>query len=101
MSLFLAVGWDLAKEIYKEHLSDKLRKTKLRNLRYLAMDEFSIRKGHPYMTLVLDLETGRILHVHECKNGKVLKRQAYGFRDMVYFKLRLYFTHETTSAFAG
>lgn len=32
---------------------------------------------------------------------KVLKRQAYGFRDMSYFKLRLYFIHESVSAFPG
>ena len=28
----------------------------------------------------------------------VLKRQAYGFRDMEYFKLRLYFIHEDIPA---
>jgi len=32
---------------------------------------------------------------------KVLKRQAYGFRDEEYFKLRLYFLHESTPAFPG
>jgi transposase len=32
---------------------------------------------------------------------KVLKRQAYGFRDQFYFKLRLFFLHEQTPAFAG
>ena len=32
---------------------------------------------------------------------KVLKRQAYGFRDQLYFKLRLFFLHEQTPAFAG
>jgi transposase len=32
---------------------------------------------------------------------KVLKRQAYGFRDNEYFKLRLYFLHEATPAIAG
>ena len=32
---------------------------------------------------------------------KVLKRQAYGFRDLDYFKLRLYFIHESTPAFPG
>jgi transposase len=32
---------------------------------------------------------------------KVLKRQAYGFRDDEYFKLRLYFLHDDTPAFAG
>ena len=72
VALFLAVGWDLVKDIFKEHLSDKLRKRKLRNVRYLAVDEFSIRKGHHYMTVVLDLETGQILHVHEGKDGNAL-----------------------------
>jgi transposase len=31
---------------------------------------------------------------------KVLKRQAYGFRDNEYFKLRLYFLHDSMPAFA-
>ncbi|MCG6537671.1 MAG: ISL3 family transposase [Syntrophales bacterium LBB04] len=33
--------------------------------------------------------------------NKVLKRQAYGFRDKLYFKLRLFFLHQQTPAFAG
>jgi transposase len=32
---------------------------------------------------------------------KTLKRQAYGFRDNWYFKLRLYFIHESIPAFPG
>ena len=32
---------------------------------------------------------------------KTMKRQAYGFRDMEYFKLRLYHLHEQRSAFVG
>ena len=32
---------------------------------------------------------------------KVLKRQAYGFRDMEFFKLRLYFLHETSVLLPG
>ncbi|WP_461394759.1 transposase, partial [Deferrisoma sp.] len=32
---------------------------------------------------------------------KVLKRQAYGFRDQEYFKLRVLFIHEPTPSFAG
>ena len=32
---------------------------------------------------------------------KVLKRQAYGFRDNEYFKLRLYFLHESTPSLTG
>jgi transposase len=72
VALFLGVGWDLVKEIFKEHLSRRLRRRKLKNVRYLAVDEFSIRKGHTYMTVVLDLETGHILHVHEGKDAHAL-----------------------------
>ncbi len=32
---------------------------------------------------------------------KVLKRQAYGFRDLEYFKLRILFIKEPTPSFAG
>lgn len=32
---------------------------------------------------------------------KVLKRQAYGFRDMHYFKLRIYNLHESRYALVG
>ena len=32
---------------------------------------------------------------------KVMKRQAYGFRDMEFFKLRLYCLHETPLMIAG
>jgi transposase len=72
VALFLSVGWDLVKEIFKEHLSNRLRRRKLKNVRYLAVDEFSIRKGHNYMTIVLDLETGEILHAHEGKDANAL-----------------------------
>lgn len=32
---------------------------------------------------------------------KTLKRQAYGYRDMEYFKLRLYHLHKQTTALTG
>ncbi|MEN6483965.1 MAG: transposase, partial [Syntrophobacteraceae bacterium] len=32
---------------------------------------------------------------------KTLKRQAYGFRDMVYFKLRLYHLHTQRYSLSG
>ncbi len=68
----LAVGWDLVKEIFKEHLSHQLRKRKFSHVRYLAVDEFALRKGHHYMTIVLDLETGQILHAQEGKDAQAL-----------------------------
>lgn len=32
---------------------------------------------------------------------KTLKRQAYGYRDMEYFKLRLYHLHQSRYSFSG
>ncbi len=82
VALFLLVGWDMIKKIFKEYLSAQLRKRTFKGVRYLAVDEFSIRKGHHYMTVVLDLETGQILHAHEGKDAQAfipflekLKRQ--------------------------
>ena len=72
VALFLAVGWDLVKEIFTAHLSARLRKRKLNKVRYLAVDEFSLRKGHHDMTVVLDLETGHILHAQEGKDAHAL-----------------------------
>lgn len=72
VALFLLVGWDMIKEIFKEYLSGQLRKRTFKGVRYLAVDEFSIRKGHHYMTVVLDLETGQILHAHEGKDAQAL-----------------------------
>ena len=68
----LGVGWDLVKEIFKEHLLHQLRRQDFRHIRYLAVDEFSLRKGHHYMTVVLDLETGQILHAQEEKDAQAL-----------------------------
>ena len=36
----------------------------------MAIDEFSLRKGHTYMSVFLDLETGQILHAVEGKSGQ-------------------------------
>ncbi len=68
----LAVGWDLVKQIHKDHLQRRLRRRKLSKVRYLAVDEFATHKGHRYMTVVLDLETGEILHAHCGKDAEAL-----------------------------
>jgi len=62
---FLGVSWTFVKDVFKKHLRRKLKKRSLKGVRYLAIDEFSIRKGHQYMTVILDLDTGRILHAAE------------------------------------
>jgi transposase len=79
----LNVGWDLIKDIHKKHLQSRYKSPPLKDLKYLGIDEFSIRKGHNYMSIFVDLQSGRILHAVEGKAGqdiepflKVIKRRA-------------------------
>jgi transposase len=44
-----------------EKLKQHYAATDTENLRLLAIDEIAIKKGHTYMTVVLDYETGRVV----------------------------------------
>lgn len=62
---FLNVGWDLVKNIHKKYLKKKYKTIPYKNLKYLSIDEFSIKKGHTYMTIFVNIETGRIIYAIE------------------------------------
>lgn len=62
VSLYTGIQWKTAKNLHKDFLRKKYKRFGYRNLIYLSMDEFSIKKGHKYMTIFLDLRTGRILY---------------------------------------
>jgi Transposase and inactivated derivatives len=53
------------KNIHKDWLTEKYKKISYKKLTYISMDEFSIKKGHTYMTVFLDLKTGRIIYAVE------------------------------------
>jgi len=72
VALHLGISWDVVKEIVKNDLQRRFGKPKLRDLRQIAIDEISIGKGHRYLTVVLDLETGMIVHVGHGKGGDAL-----------------------------
>jgi transposase len=69
----LDVGWDLIKEIEKRDLSRRYAKPKLKHLRYLAIDEIAVAKGHRYLTVVMDLESGAAVFVGNGKGAEALK----------------------------
>jgi transposase len=69
----LNVGWDLAKDIQKRDLSRRYAKPKLKHLRHIAIDEIAVAKGHRYMTLVMDLESGAVVFVGDGKGTDALK----------------------------
>lgn len=68
----LGISWDVVKEIVKADLSRRFAKPKLKHLRQIAIDEISVGKGHRYLTIVLDLESGAVIHVGRGKGGDAL-----------------------------
>src|SRR3954467_4467187 len=69
----LGVGWDVIKDIQKRDLSRRYAKPKLKHLRRIAIDEISIAKGHRYLTVVLDLDSGAVVFVGDGKGADALK----------------------------
>jgi transposase len=70
---YLGVGWDLVKEIHREKLSFLYRTIRLNKVKYIGVDEFSLRKGHEYMTVFIDIESGRILHAVEGRSKEAIR----------------------------
>lgn len=68
----LNVSWDLIKEIQKRNLHRRFSKPKLKHLRQIAIDEIAIAKGHKYVTVVLDLESGAVVFVGDGKDADAL-----------------------------
>ncbi len=68
----LDVGWDMVKEIQKRHLQRHFSQPKLKSLRRIAIDEISIGKGHHYLTVVLDLDSGAVVFVGDGKGADAL-----------------------------
>lgn len=65
---FLGVSWSLVKSIHKAYLQKEYQNFDLKSIQYIGVDEFSIRKGHIYMTIFINLETGEIIHAVEGKS---------------------------------
>ena len=68
----LGTSWDVIKDIQKRHLRKKFGRPNLKDVRFLAIDEFAVAKGHRYMTVVLNWETGRVLFVGDGKGAEAL-----------------------------
>ena len=69
----LNVGWDMIKDIQKRHLLRHYGQPKLKHLRILAIDEIAIAKGHRYVTIVMDLESGAVVFVDNGRGSDALE----------------------------
>jgi len=70
----LQLNWKTVKDIDKQYLEAHYGQLNYDGLRILAVDEISLRKGHKYVTIVLDYETGRVIHVAKDRKAKTLNR---------------------------
>jgi transposase len=67
------LAWDTVKDLVKERLERAYGRPQLKGLRYLSIDEIYVGKAQKFYTLVIDLESGRIVWVARGKQGKSLK----------------------------
>jgi transposase len=61
----LGLSWDTAQQIMERAVERGLDRRQLDGLRHLGMDEKSFKRGQSYITLLTDLEQGRVLDVEE------------------------------------
>ena len=70
----LGVSWDMVKEIHSVYLQRHYSPPSLDGVECIGIDEFAVRKGHVYKTIVVDLRTGRILYVGDGKGADALTK---------------------------
>ena len=72
VSNHLGVSWDTVKEIHSTYLERHYSPPSLEGVENIGIDEFAVRKGHVYKTIVVDLDSGRVLHVGEGKGADAM-----------------------------
>ena len=73
VATFLGVSWNLVNSILKEWLEKKYRRRDFKNIRRIGIDETGIGKGHKYVTIVVNLDTGEPIFVGDGKAEKALE----------------------------
>ena len=68
----LGVSWDTIKDIQKRFLGRHFGKPKLKKLRRIGVDEIAVGKGHRYLTVVLNLDSGAVVFVGDGKGADAL-----------------------------
>jgi transposase len=68
----LGVSWDLVRDIEKTMLKRRFSRPSLKDVTHIAIDEIAVKKGHSYLTVVMDLDSRRIIFVGDGKGGEAL-----------------------------
>ena len=74
LSVLLRLSWRTVAAIVKRVVADLGGKTdRLEGLSRIGIDEISYRKGHRYLTVVVDHDTGRMVWAHEGRKKETLE----------------------------
>jgi len=68
----LNLNWKTVKAIDKQFLEQRYTQPDLNGLRILAVDEVAVRRGHRYLTVVMDYLSGRVLFVGKDRKADTL-----------------------------
>jgi transposase len=61
------LNWDTVKDIDKGYLKGKYQAVSLKDVRYIAIDEVYLGRKRKYITIAMDLKSGRVIHVGKGK----------------------------------
>lgn len=59
------LSWEAAKDIDKKYLGAQFSNIDYGDLKYISMDEIANKKGHDYLSIVMNHETGKVIWVGE------------------------------------
>ena len=68
----LDLDWKTVKGIEKVYLKEAYSYTDYRDLNIIAIEEIALKKGHRYLTVVIDWESGRIVWMGEGRSQETL-----------------------------
>lgn len=81
VAFFLHLSWETVKSIVKKDLEKRYERIDLKGVSRIAIDEIHVgqewkggKKRARYLTLVIDLESGRILHVSKGRGANALDK---------------------------
>lgn len=63
VSNLLDVSWNTIKDIHVRYFERHYSSPPLDGVDCIGIDEFAVKKGYIYKTIVVDMEKGRILYV--------------------------------------
>ena len=70
---WLSLSWDTVRTVVQRRLEKDYQRIGYRKVRSIAIDELYLGRTHKYVTLVIDLESGRIIWVEQGRGSQALR----------------------------